>query len=143
MKPFLSEENRMKQKLYVLLSLLVLASMILAACGAPATEAPPAATEAPATEEAAACEPAGTEPIAFPDGGKSVTGAFDQEPDAIVPYFTQMSFAIWVTQLTLVGLGEWDENGAFVPELAVEVPTADNGGVSADGLTITWKLKDF
>jgi peptide/nickel transport system substrate-binding protein len=142
MKPFLSEENRMKQKLYVLLSLLVLASMILAACGAPATEAPPAATEAPATEEAAACEPAGTEPIAFPDGGKSVTGAFDQEPDAIVPYFTQMSFAIWVTQLTLVGLGEWDENGAFVPELAVEVPTADNGGVSADGLTITWKLKD-
>src|SRR5690606_240356 len=49
---------------------------------------------------------------------------------------------IWVTQLTLAGLGEWDDEGNFIPELAVEVPTADNGGVSPDGLTITWKLKD-
>jgi peptide/nickel transport system substrate-binding protein len=89
-----------------------------------------------------ACEAAGTEPIAFPDGGKTVTGAFDQEPDSIVPYFTQMSFAVWVTQLTLVGLGEWDDTNAFVPELAAEIPTTENGGVSADGLTITWKLKD-
>lgn len=139
----------MKRNLFALLSLLVLASMVLAACGgAPeATEAAPEATEAPATEaaateEAAACEPAGTEPIAFPDGGKSVTGAWDQEPDAIVPYFSQMTFAVWITQMTLAGLGEWDDKGNFVPELAVEVPTAENGGVSADGLTITWKLKD-
>jgi len=137
-----------KHKLFALLSLFVLASMILSACGgtateAPATEAP--ATEAPtavATEAPAACAPAGTEPIAFPDGGKSVTGAFDQEPDSIVPYFTQMSFAVWVTQLTLVGLAEWDDQSNFVPELAAEIPTTENGGVSADGLTITWKLKD-
>ncbi len=140
----------MKRNLFTLLSLLVLASMLLAACGgAPeATEAAPAETEAPAaTEEVVATEeapagPVGTEPIPFPDGGKSVTGAFDQEPDAVVPYFTQMSFAIWVTQLTLAGLGEWDAEGNFIPELAAEVPTADNGGVSADGLTITWKLKE-
>jgi peptide/nickel transport system substrate-binding protein len=82
-----------------------------------------------------------TEPIAF-DGGKSVTGAWDQEPDSVVPYFTNMSYAIWITQLTMAGLGEWDDQGNFVPELAEDVPTADNGGVSADGLTITWKLKD-
>ena len=135
----------MKRNLSVLLSLLVLASFVLAACGGAApTEAPAApATEAPvATEAPAACGPAGTEPIAFPDGGKTVTGAWDQEPDSIVPYFTQMSYAIWITQLTLAGLGEWDDQGNFVPELAVDVPTADNGGVSADGLTITWNLKD-
>ena len=133
----------MKRNLYVLLSLVVLASMILAACGTPATEAPAPATEPPApATEAAACEPAGTEPIAFPDGGKTVTGAWDQEPDSIVPYFTNMSYAIWITQLSMVGLGEWDDQGNFVPELAADVPTADNGGVSADGLTITWKLKD-
>ncbi len=141
----------MKRSLFALLSLLVLASLVLAACGGAAepTEAPaeteaPAATEEPAeaTEEVAACEPVGTEPIAFPDGGKSVTGAFDQEPDAVVPYFTQMSYAVWVTQLTLVGLGEWTDEGTFVPELAAEIPSADNGGVSEDGLTITWKLKD-
>ena len=151
-----------RNNLFVLLSILVLASMVLSACGGaatpteapvvatepPATE-PPAATEAPATEAPAATEapvactePAGTEPIAFPDGGKSVTGAWDQEPDSIVPYFSQMSFAVWVTQFTLAGLGEWDDQNNFVPELAAEVPTAENGGVSEDGLTITWKLKD-
>src|SRR5688572_17965795 len=131
---FNRRRNRMKQKLYTLLSLLVLASMVLAACGAPVATEAPATDEAPATEpaatDAAACEPAGTEPITFADGGKSVTGAWDQEPDSIVPYFSQMSFAIWVTQLTLVGLGEWDDQNNFVPELAAEVPTSENGGVS-------------
>ena len=53
-----------------------------------------------------------------------------------------MSFAVWVTQLTLVGLAEWDDQSNFVPELAAEIPTVENGGVSEDGLTITWKLKD-
>ena len=120
----------MKRNLYVLLSLLVLASMALAACGAPATEAPAAATEAPAAAtEAPAAEP------------KVATGAWSQEPDNIVPYYTQMSYADWIAQMVMVGLGEWDDKGNFVPELAAEVPTAENGGVSADGLTITWKLK--
>ena len=143
----------MKRRLYDLLSLLVPVSMVLAACSvaATATKLPvviePSVTEATATEvlgtEArVACAPTGTEPIAFPDGGKSVTGAFDQEPDNIVPYFSQMSFATWVTQLTLVGLAEWDDQSNFVPELAAEIPTTENGGVSEDGLTITWKLKD-
>lgn len=136
----------MKQKFYVLLSLLVLASIVLAACGSPAPAATEevVATEAPtevATEEVM-MGPMGTEPIPFPDGGKSVTGAWDQEPDSIVPYFSNMSFAIWVTQLTLVGLAEWDANSEFVPELAAEIPSLDNGGISADGLTITWKLKE-
>jgi peptide/nickel transport system substrate-binding protein len=52
-----------------------------------------------------------------------------------------MSFAQWITQGILVGLGTWDANNNFIPELASDVPTAANGGVSADGLTITWHLK--
>jgi len=138
-----------KRSFYLLFSLLVLASLALAACGptttpttAPATQ-PPAATQPPEATKppVAACTPVGTEPIPFPSGGKSVTGAWSQEPDSIVPYYTQMSYAIWITQLTLVGLGEWDENGAFAAELGAEAPSAENGGVSADGLTITWHLK--
>jgi len=136
----------MKRNISVLPSLMVIASFVLAACGGAATQAPateaPAATQAPAATEAPAMGPAGTEPIAFPDGGKTVTGAWSQEPDNVVPYYTQMSYAVWIAQLTLVGLGEWDDKGAFVPELAADVPTGDNGGVSADGLTITWKLKE-
>ena len=139
----------MKRSFYLLFSLLVLVSMALASCGptptaTPAVTQPPEATKPPEATQPpeAACTPVGTEPIPFPSGGKSVTGAWSQEPDNIVPYYTQMSYAIWITQLTLVGLGEWDENGAFAAELGAEAPSAENGGVSADGLTITWKLKE-
>jgi peptide/nickel transport system substrate-binding protein len=120
--------------LYVVLTALLLASFVLTACGTPATEEAPVEPAAPEATEA----PAATEVPAEP---KVATGAWSQEPDSIVPYFTQMSYAIWIAQLTLVGLAEWDENGTFVPELAAEIPSAENGGVSADGLTITWKLK--
>ena len=34
-----------------------------------------------------------------------------------------------------------DENGTFVPNLAAEMPTVANGGISADGLTWTIKLR--
>lgn len=38
-------------------------------------------------------------------------------------------------------LGAWDAEGNMVPVLAAEVPTRENGGVSADLRVITWKLK--
>jgi ABC-type transport system substrate-binding protein len=76
------------------------------------------------------------------DDVKIVTGAWDQEPNNVNPYYTVMSYAIWIAQLTSVGLGEWDETGTLVPELAEEIPSAANGGISEDGLTITWKLKE-
>ena len=38
-------------------------------------------------------------------------------------------------------LAGWDADGNLVPVLAAEIPSPQNGGVSADGKTITWKLK--
>jgi len=38
-------------------------------------------------------------------------------------------------------LAGWDKDGNLYPVLAAEVPTRDNGGLSADGTTVTWKLK--
>ena len=35
----------------------------------------------------------------------------------------------------------FDPEGNFVPVLAAEVPTLQNGGVARDGLSVTWKLK--
>ena len=118
----------MKRSMFLLISLIVLTSMILTACG------PKVDTVAKANGIADGSY------IAFPSDGKSVTGGWTQEPDSIAPYYSQMTYAIWITQLTLAGLGEWDDQGNLVPELAVDTPTAENGGVSADGLTITWKL---
>jgi peptide/nickel transport system substrate-binding protein len=46
-----------------------------------------------------------------------------------------------IAQLILVGLAEWNDKGELVPELAESIPSLENGGISKDGLTITWKLK--
>jgi peptide/nickel transport system substrate-binding protein len=38
-------------------------------------------------------------------------------------------------------LGGWDNEGNLFPILAAEVPSRANGGVAADGRSVTWKLK--
>lgn len=38
-------------------------------------------------------------------------------------------------------LAGWDSEGNLVPFLAAEIPTRANGGVSADGRSVVWKLK--
>jgi peptide/nickel transport system substrate-binding protein len=122
-----------KNRPYLLMAALMVASVVLAACGPAATEAP-AAPGAPAATAPAAATAAPAKP-------KVITLGFSQESDNVVSFFTAMTYSIYIGQMTMVGLGEWDDKNNFVPELASEVPTADNGGVSPDGLTITWHLK--
>ncbi|MBE7417473.1 MAG: peptide ABC transporter substrate-binding protein [Ideonella sp.] len=38
-------------------------------------------------------------------------------------------------------LASWDIEGNLVPVLAAELPTRENGGLAADGKSVTWKLK--
>ncbi len=38
-------------------------------------------------------------------------------------------------------LAVWDNDGNLVPILAAEIPSRDNGGLSADGKSVVWKLK--
>src|SRR4029450_10336693 len=35
----------------------------------------------------------------------------------------------------------WDPDGELVPMLAAEIPSRENGGLAADGLSVVWKLK--
>src|SRR5215470_5917882 len=147
----------MNKKSYVSIVMLVLLSIVLAACGgtavtatqAPATQ-PPAATEAPTSAPTEAptaaptqCAPADAsfDPTAADVGSKSITVAYEQEPDNLTGEYSNMSFAVWIDQIIGAGLAKWDDKNNFVPELAAEIPSADNGGISADGLTITWHLK--
>jgi peptide/nickel transport system substrate-binding protein len=103
-----------KNKFYVLIAVLVLASMVLSACGG----AGGAATS-----------------------NKKVTISYSQEPDNVRLEYSNMTYSAWLDQIIDAGLATYDNTDTYVPELASEIPTTANGGVSADGLTITWKLK--
>ncbi|MFM8319929.1 MAG: ABC transporter substrate-binding protein, partial [Chloroflexota bacterium] len=50
-----------------------------------------------------------------------------------------------VMELTLLGLADIDPHGKVFPELALEVPTIENGGVVVDEasgkMDVTWKLR--
>src|SRR3989475_4822851 len=38
-------------------------------------------------------------------------------------------------------LAGWDPDGELFPVLVAEVPSRSNGGLAADGMSVTWKLK--
>lgn len=46
-----------------------------------------------------------------------------------------------LSEMTMAWLIKWDEHNRPYPELATEVPTQTNGGVSRDGLTITYHIR--
>jgi peptide/nickel transport system substrate-binding protein len=103
--------------------------LVLAGCPAPV--APGAA---PVTDGAAA--------PAAPDASSLATITFVQEPDNLSPLYTTMWFSGILTDLWLVGLWNFDDNLEPVPQLAVEIPSAENGGISEDGLTLTVRLRE-
>jgi peptide/nickel transport system substrate-binding protein len=134
------------KKLYVLGAALALLSMVLSACGpaATATEAAPAATSAPAVPAGpTACAPAkmGWDPTTADMGSKGITIAYEQEPDQATGQFSNMSFTAWIYQMFGAGPAKWDDKGNLVPYMITEVPSTDNGDLSADGMTLTYKLK--
>ncbi len=53
-----------------------------------------------------------------------------------------MSFSGYLRPFYLKPVWDFDENAKPVPVLVTEIPSVDNGGVSADGKTITLKLRD-
>ena len=64
-----------------------------------------------------------------------------QAVSTINPYLSGGTKDLHASSLVLDPLAHYDENGIMVPYLAADIPTIDNGGVSADFTTITWKLK--
>ncbi|RJQ51518.1 MAG: peptide ABC transporter substrate-binding protein [Actinobacteria bacterium] len=73
-------------------------------------------------------------------GGKFVYGTME-EPDTLNPYISQLLESVNVSNLFLDGLTRVDEKMKVIPVLAEEVPTTENGGVSEDGKTITYRLR--
>jgi peptide/nickel transport system substrate-binding protein len=127
-----------------LLMVLALVVTLIAACGPTPEPAPTEAavqpTEAPAATEA----PPPTEPPApgaDKQGGTLVLG-FYQEPELLNDLIRTQTVADWAGDFMESGLVTAGTDGSFYAQLAKEVPTVQNGGVSEDGLTLTVNLKE-
>ncbi|MFN3643979.1 MAG: peptide ABC transporter substrate-binding protein [Gemmobacter sp.] len=64
-----------------------------------------------------------------------------QAPSILNPYLSGGTKDIESASMIIEPLARYDNTGALVPYLAESIPTVDNGGISADLTTITWKLK--
>ncbi|HZZ65209.1 MAG TPA: peptide ABC transporter substrate-binding protein [Candidatus Baltobacteraceae bacterium] len=67
--------------------------------------------------------------------------ALPQEPMSLNPLLLEGPIAYAVSELLYSYLTNYDVEGNPVPELAVQVPTPKNGGISADGKRITFHLR--
>lgn len=65
-----------------------------------------------------------------------------QAPSTLNPYLSGGTKDIESSSLVVEPLARYDQDGNMVPWLAEEVPTVENGGVSSDLKSITWKIKD-
>jgi peptide/nickel transport system substrate-binding protein len=64
-----------------------------------------------------------------------------QAPTLLNPHFASGTKDQIASRIFFEPLAGWDKEGNLIPQLAAEVPTKENGGVSADGTQVTWKLK--
>ena len=109
---------------------------LLAAC-APATTAP-AGSSSESSDTTAPAAAASGEPRV---GGDLVIGSI-QEPDSLNPWLSGLTVASEVENFIYDPLTRVDPAGSHTPALAVEVPSLENGGISEDLMTYTYKLRE-
>lgn len=63
------------------------------------------------------------------------------DPDSLNPHIGASAPTANLSEMTMAWLVRWDEHNRPTPELATVIPSRENGGVSADGLTITYHLR--
>ncbi|MBA3643090.1 MAG: peptide ABC transporter substrate-binding protein, partial [Chloroflexia bacterium] len=73
-------------------------------------------------------------------GGQVIIG-LSQEPTIFNPLMSTLEVDRGVQFCLFDSLWQIDENAQFVPNLATEIPSVENGGISADGLNYTVKLR--
>lgn len=64
-----------------------------------------------------------------------------QDVETLNPLLSESTYETTVLNGIFSQLVRIDENGSFVADLAEEVPTVENGGISEDGMVYTFKLR--
>ena len=65
-----------------------------------------------------------------------------QAPSTMNPYLSGGTKEVEAASMVIEPLARFSNTGEIVPILAESIPTTDNGGVSADLMSITWTLKE-
>ncbi|MFN8453704.1 MAG: peptide ABC transporter substrate-binding protein [Anaerolineae bacterium] len=91
---------------------------------------------------AAAATEAATAAAAAGSGGKVVKISYTQEPSSFNPHYTDQWFSWITTAFWLERPWNFDEKAQPCLVHLTEMPSVANGGISEDGLTMTFKLKD-
>ena len=146
------------QRSAALALLLLLVVPILAACGgatppaaaptaAPAADAPTAApaaeapTAAPAAEAPTAAPAPEPTAVPAPAAGGTLKILYWQAITILNPHLSSGTKDFDGAAVILEPLARYSEKDELTPYLAEEIPTVANGGVAADGTSVTWKLK--
>ena len=79
-------------------------------------------------------------PTARGEGG-TLSIIYWQAASTLNPYLSGGTKDTDAATLVLEPLARYDETGALIPWLAEELPTVENGGISEDLMSITWKLR--
>jgi peptide/nickel transport system substrate-binding protein len=74
-------------------------------------------------------------------GGGALKLLFWQGASLLNPHFTVGAKDSEGCRIFYEPLAAWDPDGNLVPVLAAEIPSLEDGGVAADGMSVTWKLK--
>ena len=81
-------------------------------------------------------------PAAFAERGSdgNVSIIYWQAPSILNPFLSGGTKDVESASLVIEPLARYDQDGNLTPWLVEEVPTVENGGVSADLTSITWKI---
>ncbi|HTW72012.1 MAG TPA: peptide ABC transporter substrate-binding protein [Acetobacteraceae bacterium] len=74
-------------------------------------------------------------------GGGTLKLLWWEAPTLINPHFATGTKDQDASYLFYEPLAVWDADANLIPKLAAEIPSKQNGGLSADGKSVTWKLK--
>ena len=88
----------------------------------------------------AGCDRLGALP--FSGDGEVLTIRYWQAPTLPMPYLSRGDKDADAAAITLEPLANYDPDGNLAPKLAAEIPSVENGGVSQDLRSITWRLRD-
>jgi peptide/nickel transport system substrate-binding protein len=144
----------MRSKLFVIFSFVIIAAMVLTACGPTATVPPVVATAAVIVQTVVVPQP-GQVTVVTATPAPVVAATFkSKDPTTLTDYtigdidtldpalaYDDFSGGVIFQTYDMLIFYKKDSIKEFVPMLATEVPSLANGGVSADEMTYTFKLR--